>query len=52
LLPQNALTPEKLADLLQKTERPALIQCGLEAKKMQKLSAADAVVAACEELAA
>ena len=52
LLPQAAMTPEKLAHLLQNTERPALIQCGLEAKKMQQLHATDAVVAACEELAA
>ncbi len=52
LLPQAEMTPTALAELLQKTERPALVQCGLEAKKMQKLSATDAVVAACEELAA
>jgi UDP-N-acetylglucosamine--N-acetylmuramyl-(pentapeptide) pyrophosphoryl-undecaprenol N-acetylglucosamine transferase len=52
LLPQAAMTPEKLAHLLQNTERPALIQCGLEAKNMQQLHATDAVVAACEELAA
>jgi UDP-N-acetylglucosamine--N-acetylmuramyl-(pentapeptide) pyrophosphoryl-undecaprenol N-acetylglucosamine transferase len=52
LLPQAAMTPEKLAHLLQNTERSALIQCGLEAKKMQQLHATDAVVAACEELAA
>lgn len=52
LLPQAAMTPEKLATLLQNTERTALIQCGLEAKKMQQLHATDAVVAACEELAA
>nr|WP_315494964.1 undecaprenyldiphospho-muramoylpentapeptide beta-N-acetylglucosaminyltransferase [uncultured Rhodoferax sp.] len=51
LLPQAEMTPEVLAELLQKTERPALIQRGLEAKKMQKLNATKAVVAACEELA-
>lgn len=51
LLPQADMTPEALAALLQKTERPALIQRGLEAKKMQKLNATEAVVAACEELA-
>ena len=51
LLPQAEMTPEALATLLQKTERPALIQRGLEAKKMQKLNATQAVVAACEELA-
>jgi UDP-N-acetylglucosamine--N-acetylmuramyl-(pentapeptide) pyrophosphoryl-undecaprenol N-acetylglucosamine transferase len=52
LLPQAEMTPQRLAELLQKTERPVLMQCGLEAKKMQQLSATDAVVAACEELAA
>ncbi|MBX3658536.1 MAG: undecaprenyldiphospho-muramoylpentapeptide beta-N-acetylglucosaminyltransferase [Ramlibacter sp.] len=51
LVQQRDLTPAWLADLLQKTERPALIQCGLEAKKMQKTGATEAVVAACEELA-
>jgi UDP-N-acetylglucosamine--N-acetylmuramyl-(pentapeptide) pyrophosphoryl-undecaprenol N-acetylglucosamine transferase len=52
LLPQADMTPEGLAKLLQNTERSALFQCGLEAKKMQKLDATEAVVAACEELAA
>ena len=51
LMPQATLTPESLAEMLQKTERSALLQCALEAKKMQKLHATDAVVAACEELA-
>ncbi|MBX3586420.1 MAG: undecaprenyldiphospho-muramoylpentapeptide beta-N-acetylglucosaminyltransferase [Ramlibacter sp.] len=51
LVPQSELTPAWLADLLQKTERPVLMQCALEAKKMQKTGATEAVVAACEELA-
>jgi UDP-N-acetylglucosamine--N-acetylmuramyl-(pentapeptide) pyrophosphoryl-undecaprenol N-acetylglucosamine transferase len=51
LLPQREMTPQVLADLLQKTERPALVLRGLEAKKMQQIHATDAVVAACEELA-
>ncbi|HCX81067.1 MAG: UDP-N-acetylglucosamine--N-acetylmuramyl-(pentapeptide) pyrophosphoryl-undecaprenol N-acetylglucosamine transferase [Curvibacter sp. RIFCSPHIGHO2_12_FULL_63_18] len=51
LLPQADMTPAVLAEMLQKTERFALIQRGLEAKKMQKLNATEAVVAACEELA-
>ena len=51
LMPQNQLTPRVLADLLQKTERSALLACGLQAKKMQKIHATDAVVSACEELA-
>jgi UDP-N-acetylglucosamine:LPS N-acetylglucosamine transferase len=50
LLPQSELTPAALADLLQKTERSTLVQRALEAKKMQKIQATDAVVAACEEL--
>ena len=41
-----------LAELLQKTERPALIQVGLKAKTLQKTEATQAIVAACEELAA
>jgi UDP-N-acetylglucosamine--N-acetylmuramyl-(pentapeptide) pyrophosphoryl-undecaprenol N-acetylglucosamine transferase len=52
LLPQVDMTPRVLADLLQKTERPALMQCALKAKSMQQLRATDAVVAACEEFAA
>jgi len=52
LVPQRDLTPQVLADMLQKTERTALVSRGLEAKKMQKLDATAAVVAACEELCA
>ena len=51
LLPQTELTPQVLADLLQKTERSTLLQRGLAAKNMQQLHATDAVVAACEEFA-
>ena len=51
LLPQIELTPEKLAQMLQKTERSALLQQGLAAKKLQKLSATDSMVAACDALA-
>jgi UDP-N-acetylglucosamine--N-acetylmuramyl-(pentapeptide) pyrophosphoryl-undecaprenol N-acetylglucosamine transferase len=51
LVQQNALTPQWLADLLQKTERPALIQRALAAKSMQKTDATAQIVAACEELA-
>jgi len=50
LMPQSQLTPEALANLLQKTERSVLLQRGLAAKNMQQLHATDAVVAACEEL--
>ncbi len=51
LVPQRDLTPEFLADMLQKTERPVLLQRALQAKKMQKTDATANVVAACEELA-
>ena len=50
LVPQAELTPEKLADMLQKTERSMLMARGLEAKKMQRIDAAAQIVAACEEL--
>ena len=49
LVPQKELTPHGLAEMLQKTERTALIERALEAKKMQKLDAVQAIVAACEE---
>jgi len=51
LIQQSELSPEGLADMLKKMERPALLQCALGAKKMQKIGATEAVVAACEELA-
>jgi UDP-N-acetylglucosamine--N-acetylmuramyl-(pentapeptide) pyrophosphoryl-undecaprenol N-acetylglucosamine transferase len=50
LVPQSELTPRLLADMLQNTERSTLLLRGLEAKKMQRIGATDAVVAACEEL--
>ena len=51
LLPQHELTPRSLAELLLKLERSALMNTALEAKKMQKTAATEAVVRACEELA-
>ena len=51
LVQQADLTPTFLAEMLQKTERPALVQRALEAKKMQKINATAEVVDACEELA-
>jgi len=51
LVQQHDLTPEKLAIMLQKTERLALIQSAQKAKNMQKLDASAFLVAACEELA-
>ena len=48
---QSDITPQNLADLLQKTERLTLINMGLQAKSMQKTEATARIVAACEELA-
>ncbi|MDB5730277.1 MAG: UDP-N-acetylglucosamine--N-acetylmuramyl-(pentapeptide) pyrophosphoryl-undecaprenol, partial [Variovorax sp.] len=50
LVPQAEFTPELLANLLQKTERPALMERALRAKMMQKTEAVDEVVRTCEEL--
>ncbi|HSH91101.1 MAG TPA: undecaprenyldiphospho-muramoylpentapeptide beta-N-acetylglucosaminyltransferase [Ramlibacter sp.] len=51
LVQQRDLTPQRLADLIQKTERPELIRKALAAKSMQKTHATEEVVKACEELA-
>ncbi len=48
---QDELTPQILADVLQKTERAALVDIGQKAKTMQKTEATARMVAACEELA-
>jgi len=48
---QRDLTPQKLADMLQKTERTTLINKALQAKKLQKIEAVAYLVSACEELA-
>lgn len=50
LLRQQDMTPECLADLLQKTERAALVAQGEKAKTLAKTYATAQVVAACEEL--
>ena len=52
LMPQNELTPAVLADLLQKTQRDALLQRAVIAQTLRKIHATEAVVAACEELCA
>ena len=52
LIQQRELTPEGLADMLQKTERAALLECAIQAKRLQKIHAVEDVVAACEELTA
>ena len=46
---QSELTPQLLANMLQKTERAALVNIGLQAKTMQKIEAVAHIVAACEE---
>jgi UDP-N-acetylglucosamine--N-acetylmuramyl-(pentapeptide) pyrophosphoryl-undecaprenol N-acetylglucosamine transferase len=51
LMSQADLTAASLAEMLQKTERPALLERALMAKTMQKIDATAEVVAACEELA-
>lgn len=51
LVQQHELTPEKLAKMLQKTQRIALVQLALQAKTLQKVDATADLVAACEELA-
>ena len=50
LVPQADLTPEWLASMLQKTERTVLMNCALQAKKMQKTDAVETLVLACEGL--
>lgn len=50
LVQQRDLSPEWLADLLQKVERGALIQRGLAAKSKQKTQATEEVVQACKDL--
>ena len=52
LVQQQDLTPALLAEMLQKLERPELLRRAQEAQKMQKISATEEVVAACEQLAA
>lgn len=52
LIPQKELTAEKLAEMLQNTERSTLVERARDAKKMQKIQATHEVVAACEELSA
>ncbi len=52
LIPQGDLSPEKLAEMLQTIDRPALIERAQQAKALQKLEATDRLVAACEELVA
>jgi UDP-N-acetylglucosamine--N-acetylmuramyl-(pentapeptide) pyrophosphoryl-undecaprenol N-acetylglucosamine transferase len=50
LIAQKDLTPEKLAQLLLKSELSVLCSIGQKAKTMQKIHATEAVVQACETL--
>ncbi len=50
LVPQSGLTPQWLADLLQKTERTELLARAAKARAMAKTGATALLVAACEEL--
>lgn len=51
LVQQRDLTPEWLAEMLQNSERTALVDIARKAKNMQKINATREVVTACEELA-
>ncbi len=52
LVPQKELTPEGLADFLKNITRAELLDRAQKAKKMEKLQATGAIVAACEEMVA
>lgn len=49
---QTALSPEKLAHMIQNMQRSTLLETAQKAKMMQKTEATQAIVAACEELTA
>lgn len=51
LLPQQDLTPERLARLLQHLDRDTLLQWAHQARQLAKTDATEQLVAACEELA-
>jgi UDP-N-acetylglucosamine--N-acetylmuramyl-(pentapeptide) pyrophosphoryl-undecaprenol N-acetylglucosamine transferase len=51
LLPQTEMTPEKLAQLMQNTDRATLLRWAEQAQRLAKTDATTQVVAACEELA-
>jgi UDP-N-acetylglucosamine--N-acetylmuramyl-(pentapeptide) pyrophosphoryl-undecaprenol N-acetylglucosamine transferase len=52
LMPQDQLTPDVLAKFLEQTDRAALLERAVQAKKMEQLQATEAIVKACEELIA
>ncbi len=49
LLPQSAMSPEKLAATLRQLQRADLVQLAVAAKRTQQLQATEQVVAACQE---
>lgn len=51
LLPQTDMTPERLAHMLQATDRTTLLHWAQQARKQAKTDATAQVVMACEELA-
>jgi len=50
LVQQKDLTPERLARMLEKADRPTLMAAAVAARKMEKLGATERIVAACETL--
>jgi UDP-N-acetylglucosamine--N-acetylmuramyl-(pentapeptide) pyrophosphoryl-undecaprenol N-acetylglucosamine transferase len=51
LVQQRELQPERLADLIRTTTREELLRRALAAKRLQKTTATEDLVAACEALA-
>ncbi len=51
LVSQPDLTPDRLARMLQKADRPTLMAAAIAARKMEKTGATQSIVAACEALA-
>jgi len=51
LVPQDTLTPQFLADWLQRCQRDVLLKHANAAKAQQNIHATESIVAACEELA-
>jgi UDP-N-acetylglucosamine--N-acetylmuramyl-(pentapeptide) pyrophosphoryl-undecaprenol N-acetylglucosamine transferase len=52
LVMQQDLTPDRLARMLQKADRPTLMAAAIAARKMAKLGATERIVAACDSLTA
>jgi UDP-N-acetylglucosamine--N-acetylmuramyl-(pentapeptide) pyrophosphoryl-undecaprenol N-acetylglucosamine transferase len=50
LMPQQELTPEKLAEVLEKLDRSTLLAWAIRAKELQLTEATEKMVLACEEL--